>query len=210
MTRPFQISALLFDLGGVLFNISFDRAFEAWQSISRLSADEMRRAFSFDEAYQRHERGEIARREYFDHLRQALHLTGSDAEIEDGWNAIFLDEIPSTIRLVQDTRAKLPCYAFSNSNATHRAFWMAKYPSVIAAFDRVFVSSDIGLRKPEAEAFAHVAASIGARPESILFFDDTHENVLGAMAAGLHAVHVRGPEDVEQAVQAIGRRPPVV
>lgn len=198
-----QVSALLFDLGGVLFNISFDRALEGWQSMSTLSKDEMRRAFSFDEAYQRHERGEMRREEYFDHLRRRLQLRGSDDEIEMAWNAIFLDEIPSTLALVQEARHRFPCYAFSNSNHTHCRAWRAKYPRIIEAFDRVFVSCDIGVRKPEAAAFMYIADNIGVAPGSILFFDDTHENVTGAVAAGLQAVHVRGPADVEGVLRTL-------
>lgn len=197
------VKALLFDLGGVLFNISFDRAFEGWEPMSSLSKEDMRLAFSMDEAYARHERGEMLREEYFDHLRRRLQLRGSDDEIERAWNAIFLDEIPSTLELVQQARRRWPCYAFSNSNQTHCLAWRAKYPAIIAAFDRVFVSCDIGVRKPEAKAFAYIAESIGVPPESILFFDDTHENVTGALAAGLQAVHVRGPADVSSVLTAL-------
>src|SRR4029079_15101269 len=91
-----SVRALLFDLGGVLFEIDFNRAFEAWAPISQLSVQQMRAAFCFDIAYQRHERGQIAKEEYFDHLRSTLRLEADDAQIEIGWNAIFLEEIAST------------------------------------------------------------------------------------------------------------------
>jgi putative hydrolase of the HAD superfamily len=45
-----------------------------------------------------------------------------------------------------------------------------------------------------------VAERIGVAPSAILFFDDTAENVEGARAAGLQAVLVRSPQDVEQAL----------
>ena len=51
--------ALLFDLGGVLIEIDFARAFRAWQPISRLSLEEISWTFKFDAPYERHERGEI-------------------------------------------------------------------------------------------------------------------------------------------------------
>jgi putative hydrolase of the HAD superfamily len=38
-------------------------------------------------------------------------------------------------------------------------------------------------------------------PARILFFDDTLANVEGARLAGLQAVHVRGPDDVRNAVR---------
>ena len=68
----------------------------------------------------------VAVPDYFDHLRQTLKLRGTDEDIETAWNAIFLEEIPSTLKLVQDIRHRLPCFAFSNSNLTHCTAWRAK------------------------------------------------------------------------------------
>lgn len=203
-----QIKALLFDLGGVVVEIDFNRAFAHWQSISRLSLAELKAAFTFDVPYQRHERGEITANEYFLHLAQDLQLQDDLARIAEGWNSIFIAEITETRRMVEAARATLPCYAFTNTNtntnATHKAAWSAKFPAVVQAFDHIFVSSEIGYRKPDRSAFEFVARSVGVPKESILFFDDTLENVEGALASGLEVVHVRGPADVKAALQRLG------
>src|SRR5262249_42098969 len=94
-----------------------------------------------------------------------------------------------------------PCYAFTNTNATHMDAWSALYPAVLHAFDRVFASHEIGLRKPERAAFEHVCSELGLAPASILFFDDLPENVHGARAAGLEAILVRSPADVAAALR---------
>ena len=198
------IRALLFDLGGVLIDIDFDRVFRRWQPISRLSFEDMKATFKFDLPYRRHERGELDATEYFAHLRAQLALEDDHARIVDGWNAIFAGEIAATIRMVQMARSQLPCHVFSNTNATHKQAWSARYPAIAASIDHVFASCDIGLRKPEHAAFAHVARAIGAAPEAIMFFDDSAENVAGAAACGLRAVHVRCPADVETALRGIG------
>jgi HAD superfamily hydrolase (TIGR01509 family) len=196
--------ALLFDLGGVLINIDFNRAFEHWQTFSGLSLEDIRARFSFDEAYEQHERGEITADAYFAHLVQQLELRHDHAAIARGWNAIFTGEIRETLTLVRAARAHLPCYAFSNSNTVHRAAWSALYPDVVQAFDRIFVSSDIGLRKPERRAFEHIAGAVGLPVNELLFFDDLADNVAGARAAGLQAVWVRSPADVRAALAALG------
>jgi len=198
------VQALLFDLGGVLIEIDFNRAFEHWHPISRLSLQEIQAAFRFDEAYARHERGEITASVYFAHLSDSLQLEPGHARIAEGWNAIFAGEITATLALVQAARTHLPCYVFSNSNAAHQGVWSAMYPAVVQAFDQVFVSSDIGCRKPEAQAFDYIARAIKVPAHAILFFDDLAENVAGARAAGLQAVHVRGPADVHAALSALG------
>ena len=198
------VRALLFDLGGVLIDIDFDRAIAHWASMSALSRDEISKRFRIDEPYQLHERGKLPAAEYFDHLRATLQLRGETEQIVKGWNSIFISEIEETRRLVETARKALPCYAFTNTNPTHQAFWTSKYPLVAACFDHVFVSSDIGLRKPDREAFRHVSETLAVPASSIMFFDDLLENVSGASAAGLQAVHVQGPRDVLAAVRAIG------
>jgi len=198
------VRALLFDLGGVMIDIDFDRAIAQWASMSALSRDEIKRRFWFDEPYQLHERGKLPAAEYFAHLRASLLLRGETEQIVKGWNSIFVAEIEETRRVVEAARKTLPCYAFTNSNPTHQAAWTSRFPSVVACFDHVFVSSDIGLRKPDLEAFRHISETLAVPAGSIMFFDDLRENVDGASAAGLQAVHVRGPGDVLAAVRAIG------
>jgi putative hydrolase of the HAD superfamily len=58
----------------------------------------------------------------------------------------------------------------------------------------------MGKRKPEPDAFQAVADAIGVPLDAILFFDDTLENVQGARAVGMRAVHVRSGKDIEDAV----------
>ena len=64
-----EVKALLFDLGGVVIEIDFDRVLKRWEPISKLSFTELKATFHFDAAYMRHERGEIEAAEYFAHLR---------------------------------------------------------------------------------------------------------------------------------------------
>jgi len=201
-----RVEALLFDLGGVVFEFDFERAIQHWARYSALPLREVRERFGHDEPYRQLERGEITAAAYFDGLRRNLELTASDAQIGEGWNGIFGAEISETLDAVAHARKRYPCYAFSNTNAEHQRAWNAAYPRIAATFDRVFVSSEIGMRKPEAAAFAHIAKAIGVAPGNILFFDDLVENVVGAVAAGLQAVQVRSPADVQGALARLDSR----
>jgi putative hydrolase of the HAD superfamily len=103
--------------------------------------------------------------------------------------------------MIKAVRGRIPMYLFSNSNAAHKEAWASGFADALAPFDRIFVSSEIGRRKPSRESFEHIATEIGVPPASILFFDDTLENVEGARASGLQAVHVRSPQDVRDALR---------
>lgn len=196
-----KIRALLVDLGGVVFTLDWERMFSHWARHARVPAAELRARFSFDAPYERHERGEIDEREYYAALRRSLGIDLDDAALAEGWGAIFADEIPETVALLRAARTKVPVYAFSNSNLAHARVWRERFASALTVFDRIFVSCELGARKPERAAFEAIARAIGVPLDRILFFDDTRENVEGARAAGLEAVLVTSPQDVRDALR---------
>ncbi|MGZ5061038.1 MAG: HAD family hydrolase [Usitatibacter sp.] len=200
MTRQ-STDALLFDLGGVVMSLDWERAFSRWAEHSGESAEALRKRYRFDQAYERHERGEIDEREYFAALRDSLSIDITDAQWAEGWESIFVDPIAPTVDAIARVKDRIPAYAFSNSNAAHYAVWSRQFADALAHFRKVYVSSELGMRKPERAAFDTIARDIGVPAPRILFFDDTIENVEGARAAGLQAVHVRGPQDVERALR---------
>jgi putative hydrolase of the HAD superfamily len=53
--------------------------------------------------------------------------------------------------------------------------------------DRVLVSSDLGVRKPDAGIYRLAMDRFGARPQDTFFTDDSSRNVDGARALGIHA-----------------------
>ena len=136
----YPVKALLFDLGGVLIDIDFERTFRAWEALTPLSVEQIRERFYFDEAYQQHERGQIDLATYCAHLRRTLQLEGSDAQIAAGWNALFIGEIPETLRAIEHVAPHVPCYAFTNTNAEHQRAWSTQFPTVVPLFRRVFSS----------------------------------------------------------------------
>ncbi len=191
-------------MGGVVLEIDFERALQTWSDWTSLPIEEIQHRFKMDEAYEQHERGEIGASEYFAHLRNVLEIEANDSEIALGWNAIFLEEIAETVNYILAVKEKLPCFAFTNSNPTHQVFWMAAYPRVVESFRQIFVSSELGLRKPDREAFEAISDVTGISLDKMLFFDDTEENVNGARAAGMQAVHVKAHSDVKKALADIG------
>jgi len=192
--------ALLFDLGRVVIDIDFNLAFERWAEYARCDQAVIAARFSHDDAYKRHERGEIDADRYCADLRLALGVELSNAQLLDGWNAIFVGEMPGISSLLIRAGRQLPLYAFSNSNREHESHWSTRFNDVLCHFREIYVSSTIGLRKPDAEAYDYVVKAIGAPAERIVFFDDVSENVDAARVCGLQAVHVKSSVDVEKAL----------
>jgi HAD superfamily hydrolase (TIGR01509 family) len=200
LLSPGAADALLFDLGRVVLDIDFGRTLACWAGHAGCEVAHLVGRFSRDDIYRRHETGDISDAEFFEGLRRSLGVKLSDAQFLEGWNAIFAGEMPGIAALLARAAARVPLYAFSNTNNAHVEHFSLEYAAVLGHFHEIFLSSTIGLRKPDAAAYDHVVKAIGVDPERIVFFDDLAENIEGAKACGLTALHVTSPGDVARAL----------
>ena len=201
-TADVKIKALLFDLGGVIIDIDFERVWRRWARDAGCPVEGIRRSIGQDETYLRYECGGIPLEDYFAHLRGAMSVVLSDDQLLVGWNEILVGEMQGIADLLRALEPRIPLYAFSNTNRAHEEVWSVRFADVLTRFRKVFVSSTIGLRKPDRASFDYVVAEMGVPASAVLFFDDTFENVEGARAAGLHAEHTKSTADI---IAALGR-----
>ena len=201
---PGSADALLFDLGRVVLAIDFSRAIACWAGHAGCAPEAIVARYVQDEAYRQHEMGKISDEHYFDSLRRSLGIAISDAQFLEGWNAIFAGEMPEIAKLLPRAARHMPLYVFSNTNRPHVEYFSKEYADLLGHFRELYLSSTIGLRKPDAAAYDHVIKAIGVPAERIVFFDDLAENVEGARARGLTVVHVTSTEDVANALKALG------
>jgi glucose-1-phosphatase len=204
LLAPGAADALLFDLGRVVIDIDFNRTLACWAGHAGCEVAHFVGRFSPDQTFKRHETGEISDAEFFEGLRTSLGIKLSDAQFLDGWNAIFVGEVPGIAGLLARAAKRLPLYAFSNTNGAHAEHFSPRYAAVLGHFREIFLSSVIGLRKPDAKAYDHVVQAIGVPASRIVFFDDLAENIEGAKARGLIGVHVTSPDDIGDALAALG------
>ena len=201
---PGSADVLLFDLGRVVLDTDFSRVMRVWADHARCAPSDLAARFVVNDNYKHHETGRIDDAAFFQDLRQSLGIALSDAQLLEGWNAIFAGEMPGIAELLSRASAKMPLYAFSNTNPAHAEHFSRAYADVLGHFREIYLSSSIGLRKPEAAAFRHVVDAIGVPASRIVFFDDSAENIAGARAGGLAAVHVKSSDDVASALAALG------
>src|SRR5262245_34165470 len=202
------VEALLFDLGRVVIDLDATRILARWTALAGAAAaplsPPLAAGIAGGEAYRRHERGEISDAAFFAHLRQQLKIELTDAQFVDGWNAIFIGEMPGIRRILANLDGQLPLYAFSNTNTAHYAHWSLRFADLLAPFRKIYVSHQLGARKPEPAAFQAVIADMGIVAPRVLFLDDLAENVAGARACGLMAAQVKSASDVERVLSEIG------
>jgi len=110
------------------------------------------------------------------------------------------DEVVGIARALQAAGQRTAIF----SNASTRLEEDLSTMGIAELFSHVANSSRIGLAKPDVAAFAHVADALGVAPERLLFVDDRDENVVGALDAGWHAVHMRDAAGLGAVLRRLG------
>ena len=201
---PGDADALLFDLGRVVIDVDLTKVFACWAGHAGCEPSDLAGRYAVDDVYFDHERGKISDEAFFDNLRRRLGITISDQQFLEGWNSIFAGEMQGIVPLLKRASEHLPLYAFSNTNRAHVATFTKAYAELLGHFREIYLSSTIGLRKPDAEAFDHVVNAMGVPASRIVFFDDLAENIKGARARGLKAIHVTSIADIAAALTTLG------
>ena len=201
---PGSADALLFDIGRVVLDINLEKVMDVWAGHAGCAPADLIGRFVVSDHFKHHEIGKIDDAAFFESLRASLGIGLSDDQFLEGWNALFIGEMPGIAKLLARAGQHLPLYAFSNTNPAHVAHFSKAYADVLGHFREVFLSSSIGLRKPDAEAYDHVVKAIGVPASRIVFFDDSAGNIESARACGLKAVHVTSTDDVARALEALG------
>ncbi len=182
---------VLLDLGGVVIDIDFARIWQFWTTAAGVPlgklAEELGPASSNNEAFHRFERGQISEAEFYAATSERTGMRMSAQQWQDGWNAIFVGDMPDTLALLQQLQGRCRLMALSNINAPHHEVTRSRFAHLLAPFEQVFFSHELGLRKPEQAIFDMVAKRSGIAHPNILFFDDMISNVEGARRAGLQA-----------------------
>ncbi len=198
--------AVLLDLGNVVLGVDFRRVFQSWADSAGVSTDRFYGRWQMDDAYKAHERGEITFDAYTRHLAVTFEVDLTHEEWETGWNDIWTSPFHSVVELLPAVSAQLPLYCFTNTNDTHTRFWRREYADALESFEHIFVSSEIGGRKPDRSAFHQVCAEMNHTPGDVLFVDDSRENVNGALRAGLNSRHVQTEAEVVDTLRRLINR----
>jgi putative hydrolase of the HAD superfamily len=198
-----KYQSIIFDLGNVIINISFDKIFEYWAQVSGREVQEIKQKFEFDDVYAQFERGSITPATYRKYISDKLELCLSDDEFDHGWNNLYLDVAPGIEQLLSLLKSQLRLIALTIANEIHAQRWRKKYASLLSHFEKVFCSSEIGARKPEKKAYEIVLRYLNVDPQRVIFFDDSPKNVEVASHIGIKGIVVNSIHDILDELQKL-------
>jgi len=187
----------IFDMGNVIIDIDFKRVLGVWSHLSGTPLATLTERFKMGEVFQQHERGEISDEQFAADLCDEMGIALSFEQFSAGWHAVFVGLRPEVITLFQKLREEgHHVVVLSNTNRLHLDFWPQHYPEIEANTDAMYLSQNLGMRKPEPEIFQHVLEKEGFTADQAVFFDDVAENIEAARAAGIEAVWVEDNQTV--------------
>ena len=187
----------IFDLGNVIVDIDFNRVLGTWSDLSRVPLASLKQSFTMGDAFQQHERGEITDEAFADAICHELALPLSYEQFSHGWQAVFVALRPEVIAVMQKLREQgHRVVVLSNTNRLHTTFWPQEYPEIQQAADHIYLSQELGMRKPEARIYQHVIQAEGFSAQETVFFDDNAENIEGANQLGITSILVTGKETI--------------
>ena len=181
----------IFDLGNVIVDIDFKRVLGVWSKLSSVPLASLSERFTMGEEFQQHERGEVSDEEFAHQLSDEMGLSLSFEQFAEGWQAVFVALRPEVITIMQKLREEgHRVVVLSNTNRLHCNHWPQHYPEVAAAADHMYLSQDLGMRKPEARIYQHVLNAENIPADQAVFFDDVEANIVAARIVGITAIHV--------------------
>jgi len=185
---------IIFDLGGVLLDIDYNRIRTAFEQLGVVNFDEMYSQANADQLFQKLETGKISDDDFYKELNRCTNLNLSPEEIRNAWNAMLLSFREKSLQHLDDIRSKYQIFLLSNTNYIHLASFKKTFldkereKTFEGYFNRVFYSCAIGLRKPEKVCYEWVLKELKIQPQKTLFIDDSLQNIEGAKAAGLQTI----------------------
>jgi epoxide hydrolase-like predicted phosphatase len=190
---------VVFDLGNVIIDLDFERAFSLIKSQIPATHHTKVDDFYLADFHKAYERGAIDSATFRDAIRTHFGQTWEDSKVDELWNSI-LGKIPAKrLELLTKLKENYKLAVLSNTNAIHIDAVYAllqtdhRMERFEPLFDRIFYSHEMGLAKPSIEIYERMLAELGTTADRVIFFDDLKANVEAAASLGINAVQVTGP-----------------
>lgn len=192
-----EIRVVLFDLGRVLVDFDHKRAAERISSFCLKSPFEIYNLFFESEATVAFEAGKITPENFYLEVKNMLNLKLSYDSFIPIWNDIFFlsPKNRSIFRLVNTLRARYKTALLSNINTLHYEYIKKNFP-VFKVFDKVFLSFELGLIKPDKEIYNKVIRELEVSPREIFYTDDRADLIESAKSLGIRGCVFTGFEQL--------------
>ncbi len=191
-----MIKNIIFDLGGVILNIDFNKAAIAFKELGINNFEELYSRATQSKLFINLEKGFITDEQFYDEIRSLSGINISNSDIKAAWNELILDFPPKRLELLKQLRENYNCFLLSNTNKIHYDCYQSdlrdqhNVDGLESLFEKAYFSQDIKLRKPNFNSFQYVLSDQKIKPKETLFIDDTMDNINAAKEMGMHTLYI--------------------
>lgn len=185
-----EIRNIIFDLGGVLLDLDFDKTVKAFTEMG--FTPEM---YQLDQEHSHYflkfETGKIKPAGFKNGIRELLDKKDlSDDILDNAWNAMILGFQLEKIELLKELAKAYRIFLLSNTNVQHEKIYSKMLKDVSGLemkdlFEKHYYSHEVGLAKPDPAIFQLVLNENNLKPEETLYIDDFQQHIDAAQKLGM-------------------------
>lgn len=200
MNHSHSVKNLIFDLGGVIIDLSVDQTMEEFSSLSGIQKEKVNQIYTSAPGFEAYEKGLVSDHDFRAFVRDTFAIQSSDLEIDRCWNAMLLGLPLNKLELLLSLKEKYNVFLLSNTNNIH-----IKYVNEVMLpainqdttldhyVHRAYYSHIMKKRKPDAGIFEQVLDENSLPTDLTLFLDDNADNIEAAKRLGIKTAHVQSP-----------------
>ena len=191
---------IIFDLGGVILNIDYKLTITEFEKLGLKNTDSFYSKKVQNPIFDKIEVGAISPKEFLEQLQKECDNASVEL-VENAWNAMLVDLPQSRLDYIKNLKNNYQIFLLSNTNAIHiRAFknkiGAEKWKAFSSVFDKMYLSHEIGFRKPDKEAFQIILEENKLKPNEVFFVDDSSQHIEAAKKLGISCHYLQKGEDI--------------
>jgi putative hydrolase of the HAD superfamily len=202
------IKNIIFDLGGVIYAIDYQATIRAFEALGIKDFEEVYAKVGQSDLFDRLEIGKISKDVFFQEIKRLIASDISNQDITDAWNAMLMGFMPDALDCLSKLNGDYRIFLLSNTNEIHIQDIKSRvgevfYSDFCQLFEQVYLSHDLGLRKPHTEVFKYILDEQGLEPNETLFIDDSPQHIDGARKVGIKAYHLKDDEPISSVLNVL-------
>jgi HAD superfamily hydrolase (TIGR01509 family) len=195
-----KCKTIIFDLGAVILNINYQNTIDEFTKLGVNNAATFYSKKVQTNLFNQIETGMISSNEFLKALQKETKNANIN-QVEKAWNAMLLDLPEERVQLIKKLKNNHPIYLLSNTNAIHidafkKQLGNKKWLSFCKLFDKMYLSHELGLRKPDVKIFEYILKEQKLKAEEVFFIDDSPQHIASAKKIGIHCHHLLDDENI--------------
>ena len=195
-----KCKAIIFDLGAVVLNINYQNTIDEFSKLGVKNAATFYSKKVQTDLFNQIEMGMISNNQFLKALQKETN-NANIIQVEQAWNAMLLDLPEERLQLIKKLKNNYTIYLLSNTNAIHieafkKQLGNGKWLAFCELFDKMYLSHELGLRKPDVKIFEYILKEQKLKVEEVFFIDDSPQHIASAKKLGIHCHHLLDDEDI--------------